>query len=553
MKKITDLVGPATILGIYISLILQLYLFFKPTLSEFGIFFAVDIAMAIASSQLINAIFTRLFPNSRSFFPKLSPDIHNFSISEKQTIYRAMLEYPRQIALFIIPVNILKVIPASLVILFYWQHGMPLWVALAYILTILFFNFSYMSGMAYLENHNFLSKLVSNLHKESDWSEVFANVSTKELQISKFLPNESFKTKCIKLSSEFATVENYSICSIWFFASALLISLNHSSLSHWMDCIYIAFFACFFTLRLGHYSRKELLLGLESLIEFYDPNKDTLRKYLPLHTSPHVQFFQKNFNALLHENNIKEREISTWILERSEKKRFSDLGEIAGLVIHDLLNPIHNIKYSLAAIEENIQETQCKYTEQIRGSLQHIEDLLSNLKDNIRSPKLSPNPSSVNVALNSVKKTIKYYFHPGETHDIDLSILPLQDDPQVLIPQPELNQILINLVSNSFKNLMTHKVSQPKVEISFHQNHENLSFIRVRDNGSGMSFEDFEFFTENQERKDNARTNPKSGLGLRLTKRLVENYGGNLLVLQAGPNRPGTTFHLELKTSRSKS
>jgi K+-sensing histidine kinase KdpD len=62
----------------------------------------------------------------------------------------------------------------------------------------------------------------------------------------------------------------------------------------------------------------------------------------------------------------------------------------------------------------------------------------------------------------------------------------------------------------------------------------------VRDNGTGLSLQNFQFITEEADRLPG-----KEGIGLKLTKRLVELYGGSLSLIESD-KKQGSVFMINL-------
>jgi signal transduction histidine kinase len=121
--------------------------------------------------------------------------------------------------------------------------------------------------------------------------------------------------------------------------------------------------------------------------------------------------------------------------------------------------------------------------------------------------------------------------------------------PQILADQNRLIQVLTNLVSNA------HKYSPPEGRITIGGSVEDeiiaekgkkngsMLHITVRDTGIGMSAEDQAKLFTPYFRSDNplAREQPGTGLGLTITRGIVERHGGEIwLESELGT---GTTFH----------
>src|SRR5690606_28203303 len=77
------------------------------------------------------------------------------------------------------------------------------------------------------------------------------------------------------------------------------------------------------------------------------------QEVLPLHTTPALANFEKTVNELTSRLVAYERELSGWIISKTEESRYTALGEIAGLVVHDLSSPLHVINFCTSQLREN--------------------------------------------------------------------------------------------------------------------------------------------------------------------------------------------------------
>ena len=94
-------------------------------------------------------------------------------------------------------------------------------------------------------------------------------------------------------------------------------------------------------------------------------------------------------------------------------------------------------------------------------------------------------------------------------------------------------QVLVNLLSNAVK------FAEPKrglVEVGLFEDGEFLR-VDVRDNGKGISLQDQEVIFDKFRQAGDAMTgNPQgSGLGLHISRRIIEHFGGRMWVT----SRPG--------------
>jgi signal transduction histidine kinase len=101
-----------------------------------------------------------------------------------------------------------------------------------------------------------------------------------------------------------------------------------------------------------------------------------------------------------------------------------------------------------------------------------------------------------------------------------------------------LEQVITNLLVNAFK----FGAGKP-VELAV-ERHDGAAVLVVRDQGIGIGQEDIDRIFQRFERAASARTYAGMGLGLYITRQIVEAHGGTIRV----ESRPGTgsTFTVEL-------
>ena len=114
--------------------------------------------------------------------------------------------------------------------------------------------------------------------------------------------------------------------------------------------------------------------------------------------------------------------------------------------------------------------------------------------------------------------------------------------PNIYVDSDKFQQIMTNLIENAAK--YSEEGSEVTINVGF-SNNENMVSIKVIDNGIGINEEDFEKIFNKFSRIDNPLTRKVqgSGLGLYITKTLVNKMGGNINVKSA---EQGSTFEVLL-------
>jgi len=227
--------------------------------------------------------------------------------------------------------------------------------------------------------------------------------------------------------------------------------------------------------------------------------------------------------------------------------------DFVSFVAHELKNPMTSIKgYTelLAAGSVGpINEMQTNFLHTIKSNVERMSVLVSDLNDNakIEAGRLRLDYRSVEVpdivedVLRSTKRQLE-----DKNQTVDLQIP--EQMPNVWADPVRVGQVLTNLVSNAHKYTPEGGaviVGAQETENQWDpEGAKRVIHLWVKDNGIGISIEDqakiFQKFFRSDDSK--AREAPGTGLGLNITKSLVEMQGGRIWF--ESEFRHGTTFHI---------
>ena len=243
---------------------------------------------------------------------------------------------------------------------------------------------------------------------------------------------------------------------------------------------------------------------------------------------------------------ITEQKILQVDLERArqeaEQARDAEKAFLAN-ISHEIRNPINSIVGMTNLLYDTyLSEEQQEYVNTLKYSADLLHALVSDVLDisKIEQGKMEPQLEDFDF-FEMAKAMCK-------TFEFRLSQRPIQFQCEVSPSVPQrfrsdstfINQILINLMNNAFKFTEEGKICcSAKAKLIDQQ--QWIEFI-VKDTGIGISPERLPFIFErfNQAGKANKVQRDGTGLGLPITKQLVELLGGNIHV-QSIPG-VGTTF-----------
>ena len=221
--------------------------------------------------------------------------------------------------------------------------------------------------------------------------------------------------------------------------------------------------------------------------------------------------------------------------------RLSSLGELAASIAHEIKNPLISIQGFAKRIENSADVEKIReYASVIQQESQRLSTVLLRLLDFSRMTE----PESEYLDLNGiVADTILFTeHHLTRFKNIDLTVEKGEELPQVYADKIHVQQALLNIVMNAAQAMPE---GGPLV-IRTGVRAPDYAWISVTDRGEGIPPEDLEkifdpFFTTKS--KGNG-----TGLGLSLTKKLIEANGGKVEV-ESVKGR-GSTFRVLLPLTK---
>jgi signal transduction histidine kinase len=202
---------------------------------------------------------------------------------------------------------------------------------------------------------------------------------------------------------------------------------------------------------------------------------------------------------------------------------------VAG-VSHDFGTPLHAIKNALDMIQEGkmgpLTDKQAEYLLMMSNNTVQltafVENLLTSAK--IEAAKSEPYYESLD-AKTFAMDVINLYRSQAEKQGIELMVLNQGASPNIVIDATMFRQILSNLVSNAMKYTLKGSITIFLTEDT--RNH----IIKVKDTGIGIDPKNKELIFDKFFRVRQPKEFPErqgSGLGLSITKGLVEAMGGTI-------------------------
>ncbi|MCZ2120663.1 MAG: HAMP domain-containing histidine kinase, partial [Anaerolineales bacterium] len=204
-----------------------------------------------------------------------------------------------------------------------------------------------------------------------------------------------------------------------------------------------------------------------------------------------------------------------------------------------------------------INDMQTNFLQTIKSNVERMSTLVSDLNDNSKIEagrlRLDFKATTIIEIVDDVVRSIK---RQVEDKKQTLELALPEKLPAVWTDRIRAIQVLTNLVSNAYK--YTPESGQIQIGAQETENHwdaegaPKVVHLWVKDDGLGMTEEDKEKIFQKFFRSDDpkARESPGTGLGLNITKSLVEMQGGKIWF--ESEYRRGTTFHFTIPVAEGE-
>jgi two-component system sensor histidine kinase BaeS len=255
---------------------------------------------------------------------------------------------------------------------------------------------------------------------------------------------------------------------------------------------------------------------------------------VPVRQSDELGELSESFNAMAR------------ALEEAERRRMDVISDVS----HELRTPLSTLQGYMEGLAEGVIEPS-----QVTWALLHEElERMRRLVDDLRQLShaeagqltLMPAPvSPVEVVRLAVERMLPLFDEKG----VELRIAVPKNLPPVLADGDRVAQVLTNL----FDNALRHTLAGGRVVTQAEADGDEATLM-VMDTGEGIAPEHLPHVFERffRAEKSRSREGGGSGVGLAISKALVETMGGRIWAESPGPGK-GATFSFTLPVSRRQS
>ena len=238
-------------------------------------------------------------------------------------------------------------------------------------------------------------------------------------------------------------------------------------------------------------------------------------------------------------------ELEKRVVERTEQLLAAnrDLESFSYSVSHDLRSPLRHISSFVSLLEEHLgaerDDTTTRYLSTIGNSARHMSQLIDGLLAFSRLGRAAVNiaPVDFNHLVGAVVAQI--------AHDTDGRVVDWQIPPDLPLVHGDallLREVWANLLGNAFK--YTRPRERAVIEIDWLLDPVRGYTFTVRDNGVGFDTKYADKLFGVFQRLHRASEFEGTGIGLALTRRIVERHGGSIWA--ESRLGQGSDFHFSL-------
>jgi signal transduction histidine kinase len=208
------------------------------------------------------------------------------------------------------------------------------------------------------------------------------------------------------------------------------------------------------------------------------------------------------------------------------REREADLAAFAGIVAHDLKNPLTVIgahaEMARDALPDRLEQA-AESLERVGAGVVRMRRLIDDLLAYVTARDAALRPSEVDLAGLVADVVAERVNHLSVRPDVYVGTLP-----RVLADASMLRHVLDNLVGNALKYVPPGRT--PKIDISAEPAGPGWTRVEVADRGIGIPDADKPHVFDSFHRAHAGQSYGGTGLGLAICRRIVDRHGGTITV-----------------------
>ena len=228
--------------------------------------------------------------------------------------------------------------------------------------------------------------------------------------------------------------------------------------------------------------------------------------------------------------------------------RLGSAGELATAIAHEINQPLTAIANYNRIVQQYLQDGKGDRTMAIEAAtkvaaqVERTDAVVKSFRDLVRRGRPQIRSESVHEIF---RETLGLISPTLQREGVDVTVSIERDTRRVLVDKLQIEQVLINLISNAAEAMSTNSFGQRHLSLhARNAKHGSEVEITVSDNGPG-------FPSEFDIRRPALLTSAKEdglGVGLSFSRTIVESHGGELMI---GGGSDGAQVSLRLRSGAS--
>lgn len=229
---------------------------------------------------------------------------------------------------------------------------------------------------------------------------------------------------------------------------------------------------------------------------------------------------------------------------KTEKENLQNKSHFVSIVSHEFRTPLNIISFSTSLLKRHLnqwtKEKQLEYLTRLQNAIEQLTNLMDEvlILGRAEAGKLKLDPQPLN--LNSFCERILTEINSSQPHVFNINFTNLVKYETILLDKNLLKLILSNLLSNAIK----YSPSDQKTVKFVVSCEAKLLTFKITDRGIGIPLEEQSKIFEPFYRSKNVGELPGHGLGLAISKKLVELQGGTITL--ESEVEIGSTFTIKI-------
>jgi signal transduction histidine kinase len=262
--------------------------------------------------------------------------------------------------------------------------------------------------------------------------------------------------------------------------------------------------------------------------------------------SPRQDHFAAVFEVVsdrkLAEQQLRQREA-----ELAHISRLNVVGELAGVLAHELKQPLHAINNYVRGAQRRLQKPNAppgadaliEVMDQVAAEVGRATGIVEHVRDFV-GPRV-PRRTSVRIAQ-LLRRAAELLQPLARDKGVRLQVAAATDLPTIQADPIQIEQVIVNLATNAMEAVAGLPPERRRVTITSYRATDDAVEIAVRDRGPGIPAElgerVFEAFVTTKE--------GGLGMGLAISRSIVRSHGGKIWLVQRQPHGAAVHFILPL-------